>query len=383
MKHSHRRPTLLLATLVAALALVASVHAAVGIPDARDWCIRTRGCIIPPSDLVKSNRDLEAKLLGDKKVCGDGVCNVAQGETCDSCMADCGKCQYAVPFTQCVQPGTVALTFDDGFAKYTESLIEILDKEQIKGTFFTIGEAIMANATNWPIMRKAMANGHEVASHTYTHRNMGKTGQVEPESPRGKMMTEAEMRTEILLGDLAAQHALGKRPRFFRPPQLDYRTETIRVIETLGMVPINVNVDTRDWEENAMHAKDGTLPSTQDIIDNFKKSYAEAKERNAKSFIVLQHDLYNFSIAAVPEIIKILRADKLEFVPMSKCLNETPYRDPTDNPFLNPRYGKLSAEMAAMSASILVSAAPAAHLASIAASAVASVAMVAAMALLL
>jgi peptidoglycan/xylan/chitin deacetylase (PgdA/CDA1 family) len=64
-------------------------------------------------------------------------------------------------------PGTVALTFDDGpDEKYTFRLLDALGEANIKATFFVIGE----KALKYPaIIRRMIAEGHEIQVHGYTH----------------------------------------------------------------------------------------------------------------------------------------------------------------------------------------------------------------------
>jgi len=61
----------------------------------------------------------------------------------------------------------VALTFDDGFsAQAIQTTLEVLKANNIKGTFFVIGSQLQAYPDLW---RQAVADGHEVCNHTYSH----------------------------------------------------------------------------------------------------------------------------------------------------------------------------------------------------------------------
>src|SRR5918997_4764981 len=60
----------------------------------------------------------------------------------------------------------VALTFDDGPCHpYTEQLLEILDREGIRATFFQVGN----NVVREPTLSAEVASRHEVGNHTFTH----------------------------------------------------------------------------------------------------------------------------------------------------------------------------------------------------------------------
>ena len=66
--------------------------------------------------------------------------------------------------------GAVSFTFDDGYASQLNTAIPVLDQRGVKGTFFVITGR--ETPTTWAAWRNAVAEGHEVASHTVTHRDL-------------------------------------------------------------------------------------------------------------------------------------------------------------------------------------------------------------------
>jgi peptidoglycan/xylan/chitin deacetylase (PgdA/CDA1 family) len=63
----------------------------------------------------------------------------------------------------------VALTFDDGPSEGTPAILEILDRHQVKATFFQCG----ANVLRLPaIARQVASAGHEIGNHSHTHSPM-------------------------------------------------------------------------------------------------------------------------------------------------------------------------------------------------------------------
>lgn len=97
----------------------------------------------------------------------------------------------------------LALTFDDGpDPDWTPRVLDVLAERRTPATFFVVGErAARAPAT----VRRIAAEGHEVASHAWSHRSLWRLG------PRA---TEREVaRTHALLAGLT-----GAPPRHFRPP---------------------------------------------------------------------------------------------------------------------------------------------------------------------
>ena len=97
----------------------------------------------------------------------------------------------------------IALTFDDGpNATLTPKLLDMLAARHLKATFFVVGQ----NAAEFPeILKRAAREGHEIASHSWSHPNLGK-------------MSDEAVRRELQKTDDAIVAAIGKRPTLMRPP---------------------------------------------------------------------------------------------------------------------------------------------------------------------
>jgi len=100
------------------------------------------------------------------------------------------------------QNKVIALTFDDGpWPKYTAQILEILKKNNIKATFFWIGQ----NVKNYPeLAQQVVAEGHAIGNHTWTHsyRRMNQTASAK----------EIEDTAAII------QSTTGVKTTLFRPP---------------------------------------------------------------------------------------------------------------------------------------------------------------------
>src|SRR5436309_13262384 len=69
----------------------------------------------------------------------------------------------------------IAITFDDGpSATLTPKLLDILAAHHIKATFFVLGEMV---AEHPEILARAAREGHEIASHSWSHPNLAKMSQ--------------------------------------------------------------------------------------------------------------------------------------------------------------------------------------------------------------
>ena len=62
------------------------------------------------------------------------------------------------------------LTFDDGPSEHsTEKILDILNANDIKATFFTLGSSIERNPRSEEILKRMAKEGHAIASHGYSH----------------------------------------------------------------------------------------------------------------------------------------------------------------------------------------------------------------------
>jgi peptidoglycan/xylan/chitin deacetylase (PgdA/CDA1 family) len=132
-----------------------------------------------------------------------------------------------------LKEGEVVLTFDDGPHKaYTPAILQTLDAHCTKATFFMVGRP----AIFYPeIVREVARRGHTVATHTWSHKNLGKSGVKEGEA-------------EIELGISAVQKALGQPAApFFRFPYLAYTKAMHAHLSERDTGVFSIDVDSYDF----------------------------------------------------------------------------------------------------------------------------------------
>lgn len=116
--------------------------------------------------------------------------------------------------------------------EYLTPMLEILDEENVKATFFFDGSWLAKN----PDMAKViMAKGHEVSNHAYSHPNMS---QLSIEQQRSQIA-----RTEVLLKKLGARNV------WFAPPSGDYDMRTVATAAEYGLRTVLWTLDTLDWRK--------------------------------------------------------------------------------------------------------------------------------------
>ena len=126
----------------------------------------------------------------------------------------------------------IALTFDDGpHPRYTPKILAILEKYNIKATFFSVG----INAYYYPdTLRMVVGAGHELGNHTYTHPKVSKI-------EKGRLRQEIEDCEEMLYSITEC------RTKLFRPPEGMIDRDILATIHDLDYSLILWDVDTRDW----------------------------------------------------------------------------------------------------------------------------------------
>ncbi len=183
----------------------------------------------------------------------------------------------------------IALTFDDGpHPRYTEQILDVLDKYGVRATFFVIGK----NVQNYHgIVEEEIARGHEVECHTFSHRFANSYGYDEASEE---------------LSD--SEDALGFKPSFVRPPGGIVSASFKRAAQEKDYRIILWSVDTLDWK----------CPGVDYV--------SSAVMNNAKSGdIILMHDYVcgrSSTVEALKRVIPALLEDGYTFVTVAELVGE-------------------------------------------------------------
>jgi len=182
----------------------------------------------------------------------------------------------------------VALTFDDGPTPgVTDRILDELKQRQLHATFFMIGQRI---ATAPDLARRVLAEGHEVANHTFTHPNLTKL-------PDAQVEAEIEKTQEVM------REALNHRPAWFRPPYGALRQDQAGMLARRGLRIVICSVDSRDWAQ----------PGEAEII---RKVLAETTAGS----IILCHDMHQQTADCVGAIFDGLLERGFSLVTLSSLL---------------------------------------------------------------
>ncbi|MQW86679.1 chitooligosaccharide deacetylase NodB [Sinorhizobium saheli] len=145
---------------------------------------------------------------------------------------------------------SVYLTFDDGPNPFcTPDILDVLAERRVPATFFVIG----AYAADQPeLIRRMVAEGHEVGNHTMTHPDLTTCGPEEIEH----QITEASKAIKA-----ASPQA---EPKHMRAPYGLWNEDVLSISARAGLKAAHWSVDPRDWSRPGVNViVDAVLDSVQ------------------------------------------------------------------------------------------------------------------------
>lgn len=195
------------------------------------------------------------------------------------------------------KPNEVALTFDDGPSPYTPQILDILARYHVHATFFLIGK----QCEKYPkLVRRILAEGHTIGSHTYTHHNLS-------ESSEEQTILELNATQRLL------EWLTGRSTVLFRPPynadSSPRNIEDVRPLalaNSMGYLSVCERVDLEDWQR----------PPPSILLQRLR-------ERRPLGNVILLHDGggdRSGTVEALPHIIEYLRARGDDIVSVEKLL---------------------------------------------------------------
>jgi peptidoglycan/xylan/chitin deacetylase (PgdA/CDA1 family) len=184
-------------------------------------------------------------------------------------------------------PKEVVLTFDDGpWPTTTKQVLDALDAECVKATFFSIGKHALWHPE---LIKEVAARGHTVGTHTWSHANLSK-------------LPPDRAREEIEKGLSAVKLGLGASPApFFRFPFLQDPPAQVTYLGTRNLAIFSHDLDTFDFKIRS--------------ADNLVKTTMQKLEKKGKG-IILMHDFQPVTAKALPQLLSELKAGGYKIVHM-------------------------------------------------------------------
>ncbi|GAA0762961.1 MULTISPECIES: polysaccharide deacetylase family protein [Clostridium] len=132
----------------------------------------------------------------------------------------------------------ISLSFDINWAEKDEiyNILEVLDKYNVKATFFIMGGWVNYSEENREKLIKIKEGGHEIGNHSYIH-------------PMFTKIDENRMKEELEKTDKIIEETIGIKPKLFRFPSGDYNKKAFDYVSSKGYKCIQWDVDSVDWKE--------------------------------------------------------------------------------------------------------------------------------------
>ncbi|NLC69488.1 MAG: polysaccharide deacetylase family protein [Clostridiaceae bacterium] len=187
-----------------------------------------------------------------------------------------------------------SITFDCAWgADDIPRILEILENENVKATFFIVGQWAEKN----PQYVKMIADkGHDIANHSYSHLRMG-------------VLDTDRIEKEILLCSQKLEELTGKKVDLFRAPYGDYNNNVIRIARKLNHHVIQWSLDSLDWKPGI---------TQEEILDRITK-------RIKPGAVILFHNDTPHTAKLLPTIIATLKKDGYSLVPVSELIMRESY----------------------------------------------------------
>ncbi|MGL5713258.1 MAG: polysaccharide deacetylase family protein [Paraclostridium sp.] len=187
----------------------------------------------------------------------------------------------------------VAISFDVAWgASNIDGILETLEKNQVKSTFFLVGSWI---DNNKDLVKKINDKGHDIGNHSNTHANM-------------KELSEEALINELEITSEKIQNITGEKPSIYRPPFGAVDKDSLSTCEALGYKVVKWDVDSLDWKQIGPNH----------IIDNVLKDIEPGS-------IVLFHGNAFDSSQYLETIIKEIKSKGYEIVTVSELVYEENY----------------------------------------------------------
>ncbi len=183
----------------------------------------------------------------------------------------------------------IALTFDDGPSEHTLRILKVLAQYDARATFCVQGVNVEPYAE---IVKLAVAQGNEIASHTWNHPDLEKAN----ESKIRKQLEDTN--------NIVAQVTGGYQVKALRPPYGNTNKRVKNICAEMDMFIIHWELDTLDWATR-----------------NATKTYNKIIKDVDNGLIILCHDIYETTADAMERVIPELVEKGYQLVTVSELFS--------------------------------------------------------------
>ena len=195
----------------------------------------------------------------------------------DCCLHDGAKPKY------------VALSFDDGPSlKYTPMMLDVLEENGVKASFFLIGRNITEEAA--PIIRRMVQMGCDVENHTYSHPNL-------------TQISDDQILEEVAKTDSLIEAYAGVKPEYLRPPFTAHNARVAGLID--GKIFI-AGLSCRDWRAE-MPVEDRVTMTLDRVEDGRILLFHDTNERTVEAMktIIPELKARGYNVVSISELFRL------------------------------------------------------------------------------
>jgi len=183
----------------------------------------------------------------------------------------------------------VALTFDDGpDENHTLQILDILEKQQVRGNFFVIGKKAEQHKD---IILKIKENDHIIGNHSYSHDFFF------------DLFTNKKMERDLRSTDEVIETITGEKPVLFRPPYGVTNPVLARVVKKLGYKVVG-------WSVRSL---DTVLKDENTLLDRIT-------DRLHPGAVILMHDDREMTVKVLEKVILKIKKEGYRFVKLEELI---------------------------------------------------------------
>ena len=183
----------------------------------------------------------------------------------------------------------VYLTFDDGPSAYTDEILDVLAKYNVKGTFFVVGKEDEASQK---ALKRIVEEGHTLAMHSYSHKYS------ELYETLDSFMEDFHKEQDYL------EEVTGEKCKFYRFPGGSSNTVSQQDMRLFAYYLDSQDVVFYDWNVDSGDAK-SHHQTVEQIVEN-----STATINRWGTSVILMHDALDkhTTVEALPTVIETIQA---------------------------------------------------------------------------
>ncbi|KAK1959974.1 polysaccharide deacetylase [Colletotrichum sublineola] len=297
--------------------------------------------------------------------CRSPDCQISYGPGCDGNQKPTGRdtsndarpllgdIPYGgVGIFNCVNDGDIAITYDDGPYIYTAPMLDAFKAHGAVATWFITGNNIgkgMINVNYSSVIQRMVADGHQIASHTWSHENLDS-------------LTTAQRKNQMVYNEIAFTDILGFYPTYMRPPYSICGSDCQNQMVKLGYHITYFDLDTQGY----LNTDPSQIGKSLAIWD----AAMLAKSPCNSSYLHIEHDIHEqIATTLTNHMLDGVVANGWNAVTVGTCLGDPPENWYRGNvPSYNFKITPVSAPVCSQTATATSSAVTASGSAAVAAS---------------